>query len=60
MRGRRPNAANRIWLLVLVLLIAAVIVLSTAIELLPPPPGSPTPTAPTVLDRPEGRPRAYP
>ena len=26
-------------------------------ELLPAPPGAPTPTAPTILDRPEGRPR---
>lgn len=52
----RRKAAARIWLLVLIALVVTVIVLGTSLHLLPPPPGSPTPTAPTILDRPEGLP----
>ncbi len=48
---------GRVMLLVLVAVIVIVLVLGSAFQLLPPPPGSPTPTAPTVLDRPEGLPR---
>ncbi|MBN1202411.1 MAG: hypothetical protein JXJ20_11190 [Anaerolineae bacterium] len=50
-------AASRVFLLVLVVLIVALVVLGSAFRLLPPPPVSPTPTAPYTLDRPEGRPR---
>jgi hypothetical protein len=35
-------------------------VLGSAFKLLPPPPFGPTPTAPQVLDRPEGLPRMQP
>jgi hypothetical protein len=57
-RTVRNNAlANRVILLLLVMLVVALIVLTSAVRLLPPPPGPPTPTAPTILDRPEGRPR---
>jgi len=48
---------NRVILLVLMALLLAALVLSATRSLLPPPPGAPTPTAPTILDRPEGRPR---
>jgi len=33
--------------------VLAAIVLVSAVRLLPPPPGSPTPTSPFILDRPE-------
>lgn len=56
----RTGRVGRIWLLVLVALIITVVVLGTALELLPPPPGSPTSTAPYILDRPEGLPRVQP
>jgi hypothetical protein len=48
---------SRILLLIMVALVLAVIVLSGSFKLLPPPPFAPTPTAPYVLDRPEGLPR---
>jgi len=48
---------NLVILLVLMALLVAVLVLSATVSLLPAPPGAPTPTAPTILDRPEGRPR---
>ncbi|WP_162909936.1 hypothetical protein [Aggregatilinea lenta] len=53
----RRNAAARVWLLVLIALVVMAIVLGASLHLLPPPPGSPTPTSPPVLDRPEGLPR---
>ncbi len=53
----RRNATARVWLLVLIALVVMAIVLGASLHLLPPPPGSPTPTAPIVLDRPEGLPR---
>jgi hypothetical protein len=37
-------------------MVVILIVLGSAFQLLPPPPGAPTPTAPYVLDRPEGLP----
>lgn len=46
-RGRLGRA---IWL-VLVAIVLALLVLGTAFELLPAPPGPPTPTAPPMLDR---------
>jgi hypothetical protein len=51
------DRANRIILLIAVAIGLAVMVLLSSIQLLPPPPGPPTPTAPYVLDRPEGKPR---
>ena len=51
---------GRVGLLILVALVLTVLVLGSAITLLPPPPGYPTPTAPPILDRPEGRPRLNP
>jgi len=44
-------------LLLAVVFIVSLIVLGSAFTLLPAPPGHPTPTAPPILDRPEGRPR---
>lgn len=52
----KPNA-SRVLLLIVVAVIVSLIVLVSATDLLPPPPGPPTPTAPYVLDRPEGLPR---
>jgi hypothetical protein len=51
---------HRIVLLLAVVLVVIVLVLGSAVELLPTPPGAPTPTPPTMLDRPEGRPRLLP
>lgn len=56
-RSHTRPAANRVILLIAVAIVIALMVWLSAVELLPPPPGPPTPTAPTVLDRPEGRPR---
>jgi len=53
---RQRNSIRVVWLL-LVALIVTVLVLGSAFELLPAPPISPTPTAPYILDRPEGKPR---
>ncbi|HEX3053402.1 MAG TPA: hypothetical protein VHP83_22270 [Aggregatilineaceae bacterium] len=44
-------------LFVVVAVIIVVVVLGSAWTLLPQPPNSPTPTAPHMLDRPEGLPR---
>jgi hypothetical protein len=54
---RDRATTNRIILLIAVAVVLAVMVLFSSIRLLPPPPGPPTPTAPYVLDRPEGKPR---
>ena len=51
------QAFGRVVLLALVAIVLAVIVLLSAVRLLPPPPGSPTATAPFILDRPEALPR---
>jgi hypothetical protein len=48
---------NRVILLIAVAVVLALMVLFGSVRLLPPPPGPPTPTAPYVLDRPEGLPR---
>jgi hypothetical protein len=48
---QRQLAPNRVILLIAVSVVLALIVLSTAVDLLPPPPGPPTPTSPPVLDR---------
>ncbi len=53
---RRNKHAGRVLLLIVVALVVTVIVLGGSFKLLPPPPGAPTPTAPYVLDRPEGLP----
>ena len=55
MRGRLT--VNPVFLLIAVAIVVALIVLASAFKLLPPPPDAPTPTAPYVLDRPEGLPR---
>lgn len=53
-----PHLTNsRALLFVVVAIVIALIVLGSAVRLLPPPPGPPTPTAPYILDRPEGKPR---
>jgi hypothetical protein len=57
---RRSRTTSRVLLLIVVALMAALIVLWSAVELLPAPPGPPTPTAPFFLDRPEGLPRLAP
>lgn len=54
---RRNRSAYRVLLLIIVAVMVTLIVLVGSFELLPVPPGSPTPTAPYVLDRPEGLPR---
>jgi len=53
---RRQRVNPVVWLL-LIFVLVAMIVLGGALTLLPAPPGYPTPTAPYVLDRPEGLPR---
>jgi hypothetical protein len=57
--GMRPDrvTTNRVILLIAVAIVLAVMVLVGSVRLLPPPPGPPTPTAPYVLNRPEGLPR---
>ncbi len=54
---RRTKVITRVVLLLAVVFIVSLIVLGSAFTLLPAPPGHPTPTAPPILDRPEGRPR---
>lgn len=54
---RTTTQPNRVLLLILVLLVIGLLVLSSALTLLPAPPGYPTPTPPTILDRPDGKPR---
>ncbi|MBN1680395.1 MAG: hypothetical protein JW966_08875 [Anaerolineae bacterium] len=54
---RSRNHVGPMLLLAVVVLLVSVMVLVSAFKLLPPPPLFPTPTAPTTLDRPEGRPR---
>ena len=54
------SANGRVGLLIVVALVVVALVLSVSLTLLPPPPGFPTPTAPPILDRPEGRPRLNP
>lgn len=51
---------QRIIVLLVVAVVISVLVLGSAFMLLPAPPGAPTPTPPTMLDRPEGRPRLLP
>jgi hypothetical protein len=53
----RRHQTGRILLLILVAAMLAIFVLASALEMLPAPPGAPTPTASWPLDRPEGRPR---
>jgi hypothetical protein len=53
----RQRTMSRVLLLIVVALVLSLIVLGSAVKLLPPPPGPPTPTAPYILDRPEGKPR---
>jgi hypothetical protein len=48
---------NRVILLIAVAGVLVLMGLVSSVRLLPPPPGPPTPTAPYVLDRPEGLPR---
>ncbi len=48
---------NRVLLFILTALVIGLIVLTSSLTLLPAPPGSPTATPPTILDRPEGKPR---
>ncbi len=51
---------GRVGLLIVLAVVVAALVLSVSLTLLPPPPAYPTPTAPPILDRPEGRPRLNP
>lgn len=57
---RQNETGGRVVLLIVVAVIVAALVVISALALLPPAPGFPTPTPPTVLDRPEGRPRLPP
>lgn len=53
----RRHQTGRMILLIVVAVMLAALVLVSAVQMLPAPPGAPTPTAPWPLDRPEGRPR---
>ncbi len=54
---KQRQRVNPVVWLILVVVLVTIIALGGAFALLPAPPGPPTPTAPYVLDRPEGLPR---